>query len=235
MEVMKGLIYSFLLVGVCIAVPLHAWHFEFSNHTNEELKVMIHLTGDPSPKWYEAIIGPKSSGHIKAMHDFKFGTDVGYKADEAEWWKAGYCLGDVKIQTPLMEQKDVVDNDGNVKVTWVRKFTQPEDPKQKPEPMWNPTRALEVFYIKDEAYDAMITAGGKLADGLTEAAALAASAATGTSIPSLKVSGIISSIGELAAYGQCKDMHFDMVATNDYPKEGANAVFNIIALTKKKG
>jgi hypothetical protein len=233
---MKRLGLGLLLIAACTALPISAYWFEFSNHTNEELKVILRLAADDMD--YEAILGPKSAGHKYAMHTFKFGPKD-HKIGEAEWWKGGFCLYDVKIQTPSMISKEIVDDDGNKKVVWERAIE--KDNSGKPIldrqgntiPMWNPTRALELFHIKDEAYDAMIGAASQLADGVSEAAALAATTATGTPIPSLKVGGIVKSIGELAAYGQCKDMHFDLIPTNDYPKE--KAIFNIIALTKKKG
>jgi hypothetical protein len=233
---MKGLIYSFLFAAACTALPISAWWFEFSNHTNEELKVIIRLSLDDMD--YEAILGPKTEGHEHAMHVFKFGPKDNNVSDP-KWWKGGYCLYEVKIQTPLMLPKNTIDENGNNKVVWERAIKKDKsgkpilDRQGNPIPMWNPTRALELFYIKDEAYDAMIGAAGQLADGVSEAAALAATAATGVPIPSLKIGGIVKSIGELAAYGQCKDMHFDLIPTNDYPRE--KAIFNIIAMTKKKG
>jgi hypothetical protein len=134
---------------------------------------MIQLAGINEP-WYDIVLAPK------AEHTFGFGPEYS-SFDRPEWWKGISCLLDVKIQAPLMGKKETTDAQGNVQVTWERK----KDSLGKP--MWNPARNLEVFYIKNEAYDAMIAAGGKLADGL----------------------------GESAGYGQCKGMHFVLIPTTD--------------------
>jgi hypothetical protein len=236
MNHMKHLLQGFLLMGACITASLQAHIFEFANHTNEELKIKIHLEGDASWKWYEAVIAPKTEGHEKSQYNFKFGADLGYKIDEAEWWKGLNCLREAQIQTPLMESKETIDADGNLKVTWIRAVEKDNsgkpllDKSGKTIPMWNPWRNLEIFFVKDEAYSQVVSAGAMLADGLGEAAAAVASAATGTPMPALKISGIVKGAATAYAYGKCKvTNHFDLIPTADYPRE--KAVFNVIAIT----
>jgi len=217
-----------LLLGACITASLQAHVFEFSNHTNEEVKIKIWLDLDPSWKWYEAVIAPKTAGHTKSQYNFKFGLDQGYYPDEAEFWKGTYCMREVQIQTPLMEKKEIIDDDGNTKATWVRAVS-----KKGKIPLWNPWRNLEILRIKDEGYTQMVNAGAMLADGLAEAAAVAATAATGTPIPAFKMSGIVKGAAGLYAYGNCKlTTHFDLIPTADENYNiGEKTVFNIIAIT----
>lgn len=216
----------------CISISVQAYlTIEFSNHTHEELKIRIHLASDPMSKWYEAVIQPKQEGHVKAMHTFAYGPDAQPDIRHAEHWKGWFCLHEVQIQTPLMEKKESIDDDGNIKVTYVRKYER--DSNGKPmlnTPMWNPWRNLQTVAIPDDSYNQMVAAGSMLADGLVEAAATVATAASGVPIPSFKVSGIVGGIGKLYAYGKCKElMHFDLVPTTDtkLPSE----IFYIIALT----
>lgn len=226
---MKPVLFSFVLVGLCGVGSLEAHLFSFSNHTNEDARIRIHLTADVGGKWYEATIRSKKEGHDQAMHTFKFGADQGYRMDEAEWWKGGFCLGDIQISTPLMEKKQTVDDDGNIKFTYERV----KDSFGKP--LWNPWRNLEVLHLKSESYAELVNAGAMLADGLSELAADAATAATGVPVPAFKVGNIVKAAGTLSAYGTCKNVHYDLIPTADYiDPRLERTMFNIVAITIAK-
>lgn len=227
---------SLLCISASIAFPLKAHLFEFSNHTNEECRIRIHLIADVSGKWYEATIKSKKDGHDKAMHTFKFGADQGYRWVEAEWHKGGFCLGDIQISTPLMEKKQTVDDDGNTKTVYERRYTLGNDGKPMlDKPMWNPWRNLEVLHLKSESYVEMLNAGAMLADGLIEAAADVATAATGVPVPAFKVGNIVKAAGSLHAYGTCKNVHYDLIPTADFVDPRLErTMFNIVAITIAK-
>ena len=125
-------------------------------------------------------------------------------------WKVGFCLQNMRMQTPYLVRKETVDDQGDVKVMYV------QDRDSSGKPKWNPDRNVIPFSVKNEAYNAILDAGNKFADGAVEAAAAVASVATGVPVPAFKVSGMTSAVGEWVKHSWCASRHFDIIEDADY-------------------
>lgn len=154
------LFLKLLCVLLFSIVQVSAYVFDFSNHTNYPLMVRIHLEGDPSWKWYEALLQPQTEGQ-KAQVYFRFGADQGYKMNEAEWWKGGFCLKDIQVAIPLITTKIAIGPDGE-ELGVIEEVLKDEKGNVK----FGPWRDVAITLVKSEGANAIIEAAAELGDGL---------------------------------------------------------------------
>jgi hypothetical protein len=146
-----------MLATLSFGQRLSAYLFSFSNHTNDPLWVRIHLTADKSDKFYEVLLEARKAGD-KAMHTFKFGSDQGYKLVEAEWYKGGFCFGDVYVRTPITETKTVTGPTGEE--LDIDELVKDKDGKV----MFGPWREAAITLVKTEGANAIVEAAAALGD-----------------------------------------------------------------------
>lgn len=197
---MKRLLLIFALLGACSAHIAQAYIYSFSNHTDYPLKIKLQLAGVDEP-WETREIGPRGS----ATHHIKYEWTSLFTPGTLNGWKVGFCLQNMRVETPYLVKQETIDDDGNKKTT----YAQGRDNSGKPK--WNPERNVIPFAVKNEAYNAILDAGSKFADGAVEAAAAAASVATGVPVPAFKVSGMTDAVGTWVKHSWCASRHFDII------------------------
>ncbi len=202
---MKRLLIVFVAFIGFSAQVAQAYIYSFSNHTDYPLRIKVQLHGASEP-WEEIELTPR--GTKNHYGEFKWAA-VGTPGT-MNGWKVGFCLQNLHMQTPYLVPQNKIDDDGNVKVTYVQGIDTSGNRK------WNPERNVIPVPVNNEAYNAIISAGNAFADGAVEIAAAVASGVTGVPVPAFKVSGMTNAIGDWSKYSWCHDRHFDIIEDGDY-------------------
>lgn len=206
------------IVGILLisaSSPMLAYIFSFSNHTNYPLRIYVQLSGINEP-WEMREIPSKK----RIEYDW---TAAGHYLPSLNIWKAGFCLKEMRVETPQLVKTTKIDDDGNAIVTYVQDIERDNSGKPilgkdgKPQVAWNPQRNVVITWVKDEAYDAIVNSAKLFADGLSALASQAASIALGgVPMPEFKLSPIGDLIGTALKYSFCTDRHIDIVEDAEF-------------------
>lgn len=202
---MKRSLLSFFVILACSTQLVQAYIYSFSNHTNYTIRVKLQLAGIDEP-WETRELGPRGSD----THQVEFRWTALGTPGTINGWKVGFCLQNMRLQTPYLIKQETVDDEGYVKTTYV----QARDSSGKLK--WNPDRNVIPFSVENASYNAILDAGNKFADGAVEAAAAIATVASGVPIPAFKVSGMTSAVGTWVKHSWCASRHFDIIEDADY-------------------
>lgn len=211
---MKYISMAGILLITSVSLPISAYIFSFSNHTKYPVRIYVQLVGINEP-WEMQEAPPKKKINF-------FWTALGHEQSSRNIWKAGFCLGKIHVETPMLTEVRTIDEDGNTIITYEQDYERDSSGKfifkdgQKIM-KWNPESDVVITWVKDEAYDAVLKASKLFADGLADAASKAASIALGGApMPEFKLSPLADLIGTALKYSFCTDRHIDIVEDADF-------------------
>lgn len=145
-----------LLIGG-YAQTVSAYAYEFSNHTEEPLKLRIKLAADPT--WYEMLIEPHE------MHEMLWLPVLHPREKESkDVWKAGFCLEEINVAVPLKDVVRVVSPEGEYM------GTTEEIRKQNGKVVFGAWKNVSIEWLEDEGVNAMLSAAESFARNLQQTA-----------------------------------------------------------------
>ncbi len=149
---MKNFLRLSILLGFLFSLQMRAYEYEFSNHTNDPLKLRLKLSFIfEDDRWYETIIQPQG------MHTFAFSPG---KLDPI---KTGFCLKYIHVALPQKKKKMAIGPNGE-ELGEVEELVKDKDGNV----VFGPWADVAITNVKDEGANALIDAAAELTDAATD-------------------------------------------------------------------